>query len=280
MIFSIPIFVEERATGAARPPLFIVRPLFFPEPVQRAEKLSRALTKLSNELHQRLQALGEEPRHDELAAWTFSPLIEETTLELRLELASGSHRRSFFVAGYAALDRKLYFTPTLPRLHFEVLPGQSLADRAEAVVTRHLRDLERDNDAVDLDDYALQGKARLTVLELNLSPAALAKKAKKPTRAFIFGGEEKKDGARELRKTGRLLNAMYPDDLDRAVGASARWTSSRDCWPPPTAGPFCWSGHARSAKLRSFTNWSGRYARARRSATPADMKSGWSRPCA
>ena len=45
MIFSIPIFVEERSSGAARPPTFIARPLFYAEPVQRAEKLSRALTR-------------------------------------------------------------------------------------------------------------------------------------------------------------------------------------------------------------------------------------------
>jgi ATP-dependent Clp protease ATP-binding subunit ClpC len=218
MIFSIPIFIEERSSGLAKPPTYIVRPLVQVEPVQRAEKLSRALAKLSNDLHQLLHDLGHDPRHDELARWTFNPLLEETTLELRLELSSGSHRRAFFLVGYAALDRKLYFTPTLPELHFEVLPNQSLAERATAVLTRHFREQERDSGPVDLDDYALSGKARLTMLELVLNPAALAKKPKKPTRAVLFGGEEKKDGEVELRKTGRRLNAMYPDDLDRALG--------------------------------------------------------------
>src|SRR5687767_957269 len=137
MIFSIPIFIEERTSGPARPPTYIVRPLFQAEPVQRAEKLSRALAKLSNDLHQLLHELGQYPRHDELAKCTFSPLLDETTLELRLELASGSHRRQFFLAGYAALGRKLYFTPLLPELHFELLPHQALGDRAVAVLTRH-----------------------------------------------------------------------------------------------------------------------------------------------
>src|SRR5262245_10535877 len=130
MIFSIPIFIEERSSGPARPPTYIVRPLFQGEPVQRAEKLTRALAKLTNDLHQILNDLGKEPRHDDLAQWTFHPLLDETTLELRLELASGSHRHKFFLAGYAALDRKLYFTPTLPELHFEVLPNQALSERA------------------------------------------------------------------------------------------------------------------------------------------------------
>ncbi len=218
MIFSIPIFVEERSSGPAQAPTFIARPLFRSEPVQRAEKLSRALTKLSNELHDLLRQLGEEPRHDVLAEWTFNPWFEESTLEIRIELASGSHRRSFFFVGYSALDRKLYLAPTLPHLRFEVLPGQSLAERATEVLTRHFRELERETGTLNLDDYALLGKARLTVLDLALNPAAQAKKPPKPLRALLFGGEEKMDGERELRKTSHSLRSMYPDDLQRALG--------------------------------------------------------------
>src|SRR5262249_45362193 len=218
MTFPIPIFIEERSSGPASPPTYIVRPLFQSEPVQRAEKLSRALAKLSKDLYQLLHELGQEPRHDQLAQWTFSPLLDENTLDLRLELSSGSHRRNFFFAGYTALERKLFFTPTLPKLHFEVFPNQNLAERATAVLTRHLRELEREGEIVNLDNYALAGKGRLTTLELTLHPAAIGKKAAKPKRALLFGGEEKKEGEVELRKTGRRMNAMYPDDLDRAVG--------------------------------------------------------------
>src|SRR2546422_85940 len=110
MTFSIPIFIEERAAGAGHPTLFIVRPLFHPAPIQKAEKLSRALNKLTSDLHQVLHDLGREPRHDQLADWAFHPLFEEATLDLRLELDSGSHLRRFFLAGYSALDRKLFFT--------------------------------------------------------------------------------------------------------------------------------------------------------------------------
>ena len=217
MIFSIPIFIEERAGDATRGRSFLVRPLFRDEPRVRAEKLSRALSKLGNELHSLLRELGREPRHDDLAAWTFHPLLEETTLEVRLELASGSHRRTFFVVGYPALGRKLHFTPSLNDLHFEVLPGQILAERLTEVLTRRFRELERER-GVDLDDFALAGKGRLTTIEVELEPAALGRTADKPARALIFGGEEHADGEQELRRTGRALNAMYPDDLDRAVG--------------------------------------------------------------
>jgi len=108
--FAIPIFVEERTGGIAGGATFIARPLLHSKPVQRAEKLSRVLAKLSNDLHQPLHDLGQEPRHDALAEWAFNPLIDEATLDLRLELDSGSQKRTFFFAGYEALGRKLCFT--------------------------------------------------------------------------------------------------------------------------------------------------------------------------
>jgi ATP-dependent Clp protease ATP-binding subunit ClpA len=243
MIFTIPIFIEERSSGLTSPPTYIVRPLFQSEPVQRAEKLSRALAKLSNDLYQILRELGQEPRHDQLAQWTSSPVLDESTLDLRLELSTGAHRRYFFFAGYAALERKLFFTPALPKLHFEVFSNQNLAERATEVLTRHFRELERDGEAVNLDNYALSGKGRLTTLELALNPAAIGKKVKKNRRALLFGGEEKKEGEVELRKTGRRMNGMYPDDLDRAVGRErevdelARLFSATDRRPVLLVGP-------------------------------------------
>lgn len=243
MIFSIPIYIEERPAGLNRPGSFIVRPLFQQEPIQRAEKLGRALSKLTGDLQRLLYELGREPRHEQLAEWTFHPTLEETTLDLRLELSSGSQLRRFFLAGYTALDRKLFFTPTLPGLHFEVFPGQSVAERATAVLTRHLRDLEKENEGLNLDEFALRGKARLTTIEISLKPSVLAKKPPPPRRALLFGGEEKKDGEQELRKTGRSLQSLYPDDLDRAVGRErevnelARPLASNDRRPILLVGP-------------------------------------------
>src|SRR5687768_12141581 len=101
MLFSIPIYVEERANLGAQGSSFTVQPLFHAQPIQRAEKLSRALTRLSNELHQLLQNLGQEPRHDLLAKWTFNPLLEEKTVEVRLELESGSYLAQFFLVGFS-----------------------------------------------------------------------------------------------------------------------------------------------------------------------------------
>ena len=221
-----------------------MRPLFHAQPVQRAEKVGRALSRLTGELTQLLHALGREPRHDRLADWTFHPTLEETTLELRMELTSGSVRRHFFLVGYPALDRKLFFTPTLPDLHFELLPGQALLDRATAVFTRHFRDMEKLEDGpVDWQKFALIGKARLTTLEIPLKPAVLARKPPPQKRAWLFGSDQKKDGEQELRKTGRSLQSLFPDDMERCVGREreveelARLLAAPDRRPILLVGP-------------------------------------------
>jgi len=243
MRITVPILVHEQPGGDGLAAMFSVRPLFATSPIQRSDKLRRALNKLGSELYQVLQELGREPRHDLLAHWTFNPLLEETTVPLRVELGSGSYLRPFFLVGYEELGRKLFFTPSVLELHFEVLPGQTLEDRAAAVLTRHFRELEKDGAAVDVDKWALQGKARLTTLDVVLNPAALAKKPAPPRRALLFGGEEKMDGHTELRKIGRALHQLYPDDLDRAIGRErevqelSRLLASPDRRPILLVGP-------------------------------------------
>ncbi|MEW6159096.1 MAG: AAA family ATPase, partial [Verrucomicrobiota bacterium] len=119
---------------------------------------------------------------------------------------------------------------------------QSLAERAAAVLTRHFRKLEKSAE-VDLNEFALNGKGRLTAIEITIFPGALARKPALSKRALLFGGDEKKDGDRELRKTGRALHLLYPDDLDRATGREreveelARCLSGVDRRPILLVGP-------------------------------------------
>jgi ATP-dependent Clp protease ATP-binding subunit ClpC len=241
MLFTIPILVEERAGDREGLPAYTVRPLFHATPVRRSERLSRALSHLTNDLHELVRGLGKQLRHDELADWVFHPALEETMLPLRLELKSGSFQYRRLFAGYSALGRKLFFPVELPQLQFEVLPGQVLAERAAAVMTRHFRDREGDG-ITDQDDLKQAVKQRLTTLEITVTLDLVAKKSKAPTRAMIFGSTEEPDGETELRRTGRPLHQLYPDDLDRAVGRDrevtelARLLASNDRRPVVLVG--------------------------------------------
>jgi ATP-dependent Clp protease ATP-binding subunit ClpC len=242
MTFNVPVFVEERSTSDNRSPSFTVQPLFAPAPTQRADKLSRALARLTNDLQTLLHGLGREPRHESLALWTFQPTLQDAILDLRLDLESGVQRLRLFFAGYTALDRELWFTPAIPELRFELAQGQDLTERATEVLTRHFRQAEREG-YVDLSEIALTGKARLMVLPISVQPGGESRKKDKDSRAQLFGDEEKVDGELELRRIGRPLHALYPDDLDRAIGLDreveelARLLAASDRRPVVLVGP-------------------------------------------
>lgn len=237
MTISLPIYIEEVARDGGSGPQFTVRPLHEAAPARKGEQLPRLLARLQGDLQQKLAELGGEPRHDALAAWCAAPACDSVTLDLRLELRGGSHLRRFLLAGYPALGRMLWFTPWLPEFHFEVAPGQRLADRAAECLTQHLRGIEKNDGELDLDDYALPegGRARLTVLELKFKLACRALPPPRDDHSAIFGDSGRKpDGERELRKTGQLINALYPDELPRAAGRDAevgdltRWLALPD----------------------------------------------------
>ncbi|HEY2343975.1 MAG TPA: AAA family ATPase, partial [Chthoniobacteraceae bacterium] len=125
----------------------------------------------------------------------------------------------------------------LPDFHFEVLPGERVPIRAAEALKERFRDLERKENWVDFDAYALPegGRGSLTLLEIDVKPLLETRAARADDRPSIFGGDERKlNGEAELRKTGRLLNALYPDDLRRALGRDAetshlkRWLESVD----------------------------------------------------
>jgi hypothetical protein len=146
---SVPIWIQEQPAPAGET-LFIAEPLFHRAPQERGIKLSRVLSRLTSEIQKVLTGLGKEPRHDALMDWIKVPSLETTTLELRLEIKSGTAIRPFFFAGWSALNRKVYFTPSLHELRFDVTSSQSLYDRAKEVIERHLRTSEREGESIAL----------------------------------------------------------------------------------------------------------------------------------
>ena len=86
MNITIPLYIEEQPQLGSNSTLFFVRPLFFYFPFVRDELLSRAETKLAQELRKHLGELGRQMRHDELAAYSFAPEWKEHFLKLSLDL--------------------------------------------------------------------------------------------------------------------------------------------------------------------------------------------------
>src|SRR5437660_1537324 len=82
--------------------------------------------------------------------------------------------------------------------------------------TAHWRAVERDADEEDQvrpENDTLTGKAWVQVLDLSANVPAVVPKAA-PINFLALGGGEPADGATELRRVGRCLDWLYPDELD------------------------------------------------------------------
>jgi len=216
MNVTIPLYVEERKEPGEPTPRFTVRPLFFAEPSRTAELLSRATSKLAGDVRRRLDELGKQMRHEDLARWTFAPEVAEHHLTLHLQLRrSAPHFKALFVT-FRALGRQLAFTPALPDLFFELDKAEQLRDRATEVLAACFRAREReDRDYVLPDELQNPPRAWLTAIELETHPN---QQMPKEVPAFLaIGGGEEMSGQAELEKVGRCLDWLYPDELDRVV---------------------------------------------------------------
>ena len=213
MNFRIPVYVFQHKGG------YTARPLFFAVPERTDANLNRALTKLTRDLVELLEALGRKERHDELAAWAFGPTVTAHRTTVDVELRRRVARVKYLLLAFDHMGRRLAFTPAVPDLWFEVTRGEPLEARAQAVYTEHWRGAERDADAdeevrPELD--SLSGKAWVQVVELAAHVPAVAP-AKPQINFLMLGGGETNDGASELRRVGRCIDWLYPDELDRAV---------------------------------------------------------------
>ncbi|HEY1186865.1 MAG TPA: AAA family ATPase [Gemmata sp.] len=213
MNFRIPIYTFQHKGG------YTARPLFFGAPERTDANLNRLLTKLTRDLVERFELLGREERHDPLAAWAFCPPVTTHRTTVDIELRRRVARAKYLIAAFDHLGRRLAFTPAVPDLWFEVTRGEPLEARAQAVYSEHWRAVERDagaDEEVRPEEGSLSGKAWVQVLDISANvPAAVPKK---PVPNFLMlGGGETGDGASELRRVGRCLDWLYPDELDRAV---------------------------------------------------------------
>lgn len=214
MRLTIPLYQEKyRHDGADH---YYVRPLFVPDIEAARNGLKRATDAVRNSLRNSLLNMSKEARHDALAWSAQCPDVREEHVKIRIRLKRRSIEVSYLFAVYEQGGRRIAFTPRLQHLVFELARGEDLAARAEEVFTAYYRKLEKDFDGIDPAREGERGSSWLSHLDLNLNIETVYVHPRKQDRAEI-GGFEKMDGANELHRVGRLVNALYPDELDRAV---------------------------------------------------------------
>ena len=243
MNVTIPVLVEETKRPDLAAPMYTVRALLRDGPRGQGEHLSRAMSKLANELRKALEALGRQARHDDLLPWTFCPAVADQTLKTRLTLRRGTAQVRVLVISFNALDRRIAMMPALPGRWFEIQRGQKVLDRAKEVLTDYLDELEKESDEFKVPVAFTAGNRQwVTTLEIDVQ---LEPDLKPPAKDFFarLGGPEKMSGRDELHKVGRCLDWLYPDELDRAVLRDAEvreletLLSAKDRRPVMLVGP-------------------------------------------
>ena len=222
MLLTIPIYVEVRRAGGAQ--VHRCRPLFFAGPRAEDAHLGLAIGKLNRRLRQHFDRLGGDRRHDELAAQAYSPELSTHLLKHSLELRKGQFRCRLLWVAFAALGRRVAFTPSLPELWLEVNDGEKLQVRAEEVLTHHLRDLEKaerhSGGGRRPEAIGLEGQAWVTTVDLDIRLRQQDQKKTERKLAALFD-DERSDGGLELQRVGRCLDWLYPDELAAAIARDA-----------------------------------------------------------
>ena len=219
MQVSIPVLVTEQKQPDSSTPLVSVRPLFSLQPIEQGAGLQRALNKLIQTLRETFEELAAKARHYDLAWQTFSPYLSTKTLQFRLFLSNQSFDCKYLFVIFEAFGKRIAYTPNVPNFWFELERGEDLQRRAEDVLTEHFKTAERRDGKGTQDPSALSFTSKAFVTTLDLNFHAPQRHEKQETNLFAsLGDEQKLDGAQELRRVGRCLDDLYPDDLERAVG--------------------------------------------------------------
>ncbi|TDU70834.1 ATP-dependent Clp protease ATP-binding subunit ClpA [Prosthecobacter fusiformis] len=235
---SIPVYADHHREEGEKA-RFRVRPLFMPSWTRDETDVreDRALQRLASAITKNLAEEKTSPDHRELLPWTFSPPATGQNIRLRIELRRQSFEGNFYVAVFEGAGCRQAVLPRGGGLSFECTPGTHLEDELKRVLTEHLRKLEKENEAdFDPKEWLSGSQPHLTHVSVVL-PGRQALPAA-PSRKLSLGDDTPMDGGKELRKVGRCLDALYPNDLHHAllreneVGELLSWFTQRKATTP------------------------------------------------
>jgi ATP-dependent Clp protease ATP-binding subunit ClpC len=177
----------------------------------------RAFDELTRLLRKELNDLASAMHHDALIRWSFHPELTGSKVPIQISLRKQSLSGEIFAVTYQSLGRRIVVLPKIQQLIFDLERGQLLEERANDVLTRFFRKIEkRAEGKLEIDQYLTPGSARLVTIEIEVRNR---QKFKKPELRSVaaMGGGEKISGAQELEKVGRCMNRLYPARLHRAI---------------------------------------------------------------
>ncbi|NNE00488.1 MAG: hypothetical protein HKN47_24495, partial [Pirellulaceae bacterium] len=215
MRINVPIYVNQRGSGSG--PSVVARPLFHRQPEKSGSETGRVLAALTDRLRVTLTDLGRSNDHRELLAWHETRKIRHQQIKLHLDLRDSTARLKLLMVTVQRFGRQLAFSPSLPDLWFDVLPEESVQQRAQEVYESHFYEIRKDVPEYPVTAHGVDGKAWVDYLSIDVTPGGQPKEPVDPLRAFL-GGQDVSDGAAELRKTGRCLSRVDIAELTQPIG--------------------------------------------------------------
>jgi ATP-dependent Clp protease ATP-binding subunit ClpC len=229
MELTIPIYIEVRREEGR--PLHHVRPLFFGGVHASDAHLGLAMGKFNKRLKEVLDSLGREERHDGLAAAAFSPNLQPSLHKLTLDLRQRQAQCKLLFVSFAAFNRRIAFSPSLPDLWFDYWHEDRLEERATNVLSQFFREQGRDEkkgrNFLMPEDVSIPGQAWVSSVDLEVQTKPLDGKKLQRALAALFD-EAHVDGDVELQRVGRCLDWLYPAELHQAVGRDREVTQLTD----------------------------------------------------
>ncbi len=241
------------------------QPLFLSTPHCIAPNLERALQALRSAVQKQLALLVPMSDQAALLPWLDLPDYKTQRLTLRLDDGQRERRGEFLFVIVAALDRWLVFTPKLPMRQFELAHLDDLAERATAVLSAWLKSALKGEAAsgaanmppLSFETLAIpeQTQVRLSVLELEFNPHQSTAAKAQTDRAGLGGEVTHVDGSAELSKVGRLLNALYPEHLQRGLGVDTHVAMLQAHWQKGFPTPLLLLGPGGVGKTTVLHEW-------------------------
>lgn len=221
MILTIPIYIATHKDSAGVT-IYSVRPLFHPQPHSEGVELQRVLGKLSDQLRRTLTDRARNDRHDTLLCWHDTTPYQGRIAKLHLDLVNRSCRLKLLLVEVQRLEQRLGFSPSLPRLWFDLKPNESITDRAGEVYQQHLRAVLRESPDYDPDVHSLAQSAWIDAVSIAIHIGRGHPAADPAALMAALTGNAATDGAEELQKVGRCLSWLDLDDLAQPIDVDAQ----------------------------------------------------------
>jgi ATP-dependent Clp protease ATP-binding subunit ClpC len=219
MEVTLPVFVYSEPVYGQREHSFNAQLLFQPKVRGQDTSLQRAIQKLTRRARVEVDQLGRHWDHTSFAQLLLNPDTQTQRLKLDLDLKSRRVRFNVFLVIFQMGNRLVAFSPQLRQVWFQLDTISRLQERATEVYAKFFRQQlqQTDQPKISVESVSLTGQAWVSTIDIDVtinqkSPAESVKDL------LALWDEEKLDGAVELQKTGRCLDWMYPEDLQRALG--------------------------------------------------------------